>query len=649
MTPNFCCLSSEKDFAIFSEAVEFLFDPESFIRDETVAEKFYVVFDSLPLWEFPQIVENMQLLLKKRYSSFSEFSDSIKMLILKVLLSMLKQDTKWPLELLTSLRQLPLTAGCKEVFIEFYEHQIFNNQNIELTNDGHFYCVPIEWFEHRNIYLRQKFVSFLETVHAKRPADDFSFYMRNALHLSSRDFVTLICMLNLDLDSDVLSFVRSHLLSSKLVEPKLILKHPELISSINFGDYVDENIKKSGFFESLLKFYHHGNDETKEKVAIFLCENMESKHPNVDGKYQLKLQPVNVFVKLVSVLREEGKFNNVEILSEFVRKITSSTSRYESLELQLTILVEVIRIGSSLVDEISNSFLIDCMFYAVDDCDLTSFNKARILLFRKDFRSGTIDTQWNRQHDLLRLEKNPLGCNTTKASLKDCVKKSCESVHWDMRDNVCSVIISFVGFLHLLLITHKEEFDVRHYEVAADIPELVSTLMQDSNVYVLASVCKILSNMCKDSLLQILTDEQIKSFFNHCSSFCDDVIHAAVLTTVNEFQDELKRFVMPEFYKRSFESDLCSYQTKALAAQLCSVQPSESGESTHSILLPDWLDQFLRDPNSDSALVEHIEVAIGRKERKVVDEREQKWCSFINVCEQILAESEAVNVALDCY
>ena len=47
-----------------------------------------------------------------------------------------------------------------------------------------------------------------------------------------------------------------------------------------------------------------------------------------------------------------------------------------------------------------------------------------------------------------------------------------------MRDNVCSVIISFVGFLHLLLITHKEEFDVRHYEVAADIPELVSTLMQ---------------------------------------------------------------------------------------------------------------------------------------------------------------------------
>ena len=207
-------------------------------------------------------------------------------------------------------------------------------------------------------------------------------------------------MLNLDLDSDVLSFVRSHLLSSKLVEPKLILKHPELISSINFGDYVDENIKKSGFFESLLKFYHHGNDETKEKVAIFLCENMESKHPNVDGKYQLKLQPVNVFVKLVSVLREEGKFNNVEILSEFVRKITSSTSRYESLELQLTILVEVIRIGSSLVDEISNSFLIDCMFYAVDDCDLTSFNKARILLFRKDFRSGTIDTQWNRQHGM---------------------------------------------------------------------------------------------------------------------------------------------------------------------------------------------------------------------------------------------------------
>ena len=47
-----------------------------------------------------------------------------------------------------------------------------------------------------------------------------------------------------------------------------------------------------------------------------------------------------------------------------------------------------------------------------------------------------------------------------------------------MRDNVCSVIISFVGFLHLILITHKEEFDVRHYEVAADIPELVSALMQ---------------------------------------------------------------------------------------------------------------------------------------------------------------------------
>ena len=75
---------------------------------------------------------------------------------------------------------------------------------------------------------------------------------------------------------------------------------------------------------------------------------------------------------------------------------------------------------------------------------------------------------------------------------------------------------------------------------------------------------------------------------------------------------------------------------------------SRKSES-NCVILPDWIEAFLSCESSDKDLIDEIEYAIGRKDRQIIDEDTAALMDLNYVCAQIIAESQASNVALDCY
>ncbi|XP_063727664.1 uncharacterized protein LOC134855170 isoform X3 [Symsagittifera roscoffensis] len=422
-------------------------------------------------------------------------------------------------------------------------------------------------------------------------------------------------------------------------------------------DYIRQSRSKACFYESLVALFHAGDKSVQLELTNYLCNNISMHQSENNQKFILKAQPVSALVKVLPYLfgNEKEAPNCLKVL---LTHIWSTDKIFEPVILRLDILTALpLHIQLTVPEEL----LIDIMFYSVDENEPKVFEKALKLCLQK--HTDDIVDVWNCPKKLLSVEKNVLGVSRSEASLKDCLSHACISTHWDMRD--CATNCLAVMMERCACRFTEESKMGSNHNILTDFSNMILILMKDSTVYVLGSVCKLIQITCENEINDCLSETYAEEFFNHCSCFCDDVIHSEMMQLM-ENCSIMRKYVSKEVFMRTLESDLCSYQTKSLAAKLLCIsandnQTADSQLKTESekkqlltsdgkkLVVPDWLEKFLSDSSSDRMLVHHIEVAIGRRTEEVVSEQERKWTSFIHVCEQVMAESQAVHVAMDCY
>ena len=148
----------------------------------------------------------------------------------------------------------------------------------------------------------------------------------------------------------------------------------------------------------------------------------------------------------------------------------------------------------------------------------------------------------------MRVSNNPFSRTNQLVSMKILFKQAVDSTNWDIRDAICcSVGSSLVK--HRLL----KEPDL---EIFKDVEEMVSKFMNDPNHYVLCSVLKLLPSLYKDES-SIVDHVKFSAFFEHCSNFCEDSVHAELVNLFKHFPQFAKFSNDESLLRRTFESDLC--------------------------------------------------------------------------------------------
>ena len=153
------------DVLIALNAVSFLLDCDSFVRDDTIIEKFVVAFQDLTAYSLLSIAGKFQQKLQMTEFSFAVLPGSIQRMYLKLLLSILKCNENWPLRIFKKLISSPLQDSCKEVFLNLFIF-VLDSENSELIQFIEAKEVLL-WFKSRNIYLRQKLAHFLSRLRSK--------------------------------------------------------------------------------------------------------------------------------------------------------------------------------------------------------------------------------------------------------------------------------------------------------------------------------------------------------------------------------------------------------------------------------------------------------------------------------------------------